>query len=177
MGGGGKRGGRGRWGGLGRCGSAVIGWVDRGFFCSIGRWPLLVARDLGRCFVISVAVRPGHELKWPRLIAHRSVDGSGLKAQAWRKAARSCVVRRWRMAPLATWRFAGGWDASVDSGMVALGARGIFQRPFDWFRWPTMMTWPFFRILTSYLVKRATQSSSHSCPMEIKEPDLRSLKM
>jgi hypothetical protein len=43
--------------------SAVMGLIDRRFFCSIQRCPLLVARDLGRCFVISVAVRPGQELK------------------------------------------------------------------------------------------------------------------
>jgi hypothetical protein len=76
--------------------SAVI-LVHRIFFCFIRRWPLLVASDFARCLVTRDAVRPGHELKWPRWMARRNV--------------------------------------------------------------------------TSYLVKRATQSSSHSCPREIREPD------
>ena len=34
-----------------------------------------------------------------------------------------------------------------------------------------------FTISTGYLVNIATQTSSHSCPMEIRDPDLRSSKM
>jgi hypothetical protein len=34
--------------------------------------------DLGKCFVINNVVRPGKVPKWPRLIVHGSVDGTGL---------------------------------------------------------------------------------------------------
>ena len=40
-----------------------------------------------------------------------------------------------------------------------------------------MMIFPYFAISTWYFVNIATQSSSHSCPMEIRDPDLRSSKM
>ena len=54
-----------------------------------------------------------------------------------------------------------------------LGARAIFHKPLEGFRWPTMTILPFFTIFTWYLVNIATQSSSHSCPVEIREQDLR----
>ena len=38
-------------------------FVDCMFFCSMPRWPLLVAGDLGRSLVMRVVVRPGHKLK------------------------------------------------------------------------------------------------------------------
>jgi hypothetical protein len=42
---------------------SVVILVDCIFFCSTRRWPLLVAGDLGRCLVMRVVVRPGHNLK------------------------------------------------------------------------------------------------------------------
>ena len=42
---------------------SVVTLVDCMFFCSMHRWPLLVASDLGRCLVTRVVVRLGHELK------------------------------------------------------------------------------------------------------------------
>ena len=44
-------------------GRSVVILVDCMFFCSMHRWPLLVASDLGRCLVTRVVVRLGHELK------------------------------------------------------------------------------------------------------------------
>ena len=61
---------------------SVVSVVERMFFCCMRRWPLLVARDLVRCFVMRDVVNPGHVVKCPFLIARRKVDGCGLKAQA-----------------------------------------------------------------------------------------------
>ena len=58
-----------------------------------------------------------------------------------------------------------------------MGARGILHRPLEGLRWPPMMIFPSFTISTWYLVNIATQSSLHSCLMEIRDPDLRSSKM
>ena len=58
-----------------------------------------------------------------------------------------------------------------------LGARGMFHNKLEGFRWPPMMIFSFFTISTWYLVNSATQLLSHSCPIDIREPDLRSLKM
>ena len=58
-----------------------------------------------------------------------------------------------------------------------LGARGMFHRPLEGLRWPPMMIFLSFTISTWYLVNIATQSSSHSCQLEIRDPDLRSSKM
>jgi hypothetical protein len=45
---------------------SVVTLVDCMFFCSMRRWPLLVASDLGIFLVMTVVVRPGHDLKRPR---------------------------------------------------------------------------------------------------------------
>ena len=58
-----------------------------------------------------------------------------------------------------------------------LGAIGMLHRPLEGLRCPPIMTFPFFTISTWYLVNMATQSLSHSCPMETRDPDLRSSKM
>jgi hypothetical protein len=42
-------------------GSKAGNLVDCKFFCSIGRCPLLVASDLGRCFVMRDLLSPGQE--------------------------------------------------------------------------------------------------------------------
>jgi hypothetical protein len=63
-------------------GRLVVILVDCAFFCCMQRWPLLVASDFGRCLVTKDAVRLDQESKCPRWMAHRKVDGSGLKAQA-----------------------------------------------------------------------------------------------
>ena len=57
------------------------------------------------------------------------------------------------------------------------GTRGTFHKLLEVFFWPPMMIFPFFTISTWYLVNIATQSLPHSGPMEIRDPDFRSLKM
>ena len=51
-----------------------------------------MAMDFGRFFVIIEVVRPGEVLKWPCLMALRSVDSIGLKIVSWRKTASSDFV-------------------------------------------------------------------------------------
>ena len=58
-----------------------------------------------------------------------------------------------------------------------LGVIGMLHRPLEGLRWPPMMIFPFFTISTWYLVNITTQSSSHSCPTETRDTDLRSSKM
>ena len=38
--------------------------------------------DWGRCLEIRLADRPGHDVKWPLLMAAMKVDLTGLKAEA-----------------------------------------------------------------------------------------------
>ena len=57
-----------------------------------------------------------------------------------------------------------------------LGSSGIFHRPLVRSRKPVIMTWLCFKISTSNLVKMAMQSSPKSCPMEMREPVVISLK-
>jgi hypothetical protein len=42
-------------------------------------WPLIVASDLGRSFLMSSHVRPGHVAKKPDLMATNHVDVVGMK--------------------------------------------------------------------------------------------------
>ena len=95
--------------------------VDWMFCCSMRRCPLLVASDFFKCLVIRVVVRPGQESKWLCRIARRKVEYCGLKAQAWRKAARSCLVLTFLMAPLA--------ECCTCGVSVSFGASGMCQRP------------------------------------------------
>ena len=47
--------------------------------------------DCGRCLEIRLEERPGHDVKWPRLMAVMKVDFTGLKAYAWNYLASSCL--------------------------------------------------------------------------------------
>ena len=58
-----------------------------------------------------------------------------------------------------------------------IGSNGIFHRPLVWSRKLVMMTWFCLNFFASNLVKTATQLSSQICPMEMREPMVRSLKM
>ena len=49
-----------------------------------------MASDFGRCFVMRDGVRFGQESKCPHFNARSSVDGFGMKAQAFRYFDRSC---------------------------------------------------------------------------------------
>ena len=68
-------------------GTEVWSFVEFKLRCCKIRWTLLVARDFGRCFVMIDSVRPGQDEKCPHLMTQRKVDGRGLKANPWRKAA------------------------------------------------------------------------------------------
>ena len=62
--------------------------------------------DRGRCLEMRLAERPGHNVKWPRLMAVMKVNLMGLKADAWKHLASLCLVVSERRMPLA-WR---GWE-------------------------------------------------------------------
>ena len=57
-----------------------------------------------------------------------------------------------------------------------MGSSGMFHRPLVRSRKPVIITCLCFNILTSNLVKMATHLSSQSCPMEMREPVVMSLK-
>ena len=48
--------------------------------------------DCGRFLEIRLAERPGHDVKWPRLMAVLKVHLTGLKAAAWNYLASSILV-------------------------------------------------------------------------------------
>ena len=96
-------------------GSSMV-LVDWMFFCCPQRCPLLVVSDFGRCFLMRDVVSPGQDDKCPRFMARRNVDGMGMYAAPWRKAARSDLLCWHENALAATWK--------------GLGVNGIFQRPF-----------------------------------------------
>ena len=82
-------------------GTVVWSFVEFKLSCCMLRWPLLVERDFGKYFAMRDSVRPGHDEKWPLLMARRKVDGRGLKAHQWRKAASLLFVFTCLMALLA----------------------------------------------------------------------------
>ena len=75
-------------------------FVEFKLCCCMRMWNLLTERKLGKYFVMRDSVRPIQDKKWPRLMARRKVDGIGLKAHPWRKAASSLFVFACLMAPL-----------------------------------------------------------------------------
>ena len=135
--------------------------------------------------------RPGQEVKWPRSMARMKVETVGQKTFPWRKAANSALVEEERRAlealdvdlegavdnnlVLAPRAHAGCWTSCGGVG-EHFGARGIDQRPLVVSLVPVMMTVPSLIIWTSYLEKRAMQSSSQSLPMEMREPVVRPSK-
>ena len=130
--------------------------------------------DLGSFLRISSEERPGQVTKCPRLMARTKVEGTGLNAVAWRKPARSVCVWAQRIALVALDRIGlvvglgttgGRWTSSW-----SFGAKGIVQRPLVFSRGPTIITRPSLIIFTSYLLNRATQSSSQSLLIEIRDP-------
>ena len=57
-----------------------------------------------------------------------------------------------------------------------LGSSGMFHKPLVRLHKPVIMTWLCFKMFTSNLVKMAMQSSSQSCPMDMRESVVMSLK-
>ncbi len=70
--------------GKGEEGLVLVVLVERTFLQSCLRWPLAVARDLGRCLRTKSEVRPGHVEKKPALMACVQVQVTGLKQVHWR---------------------------------------------------------------------------------------------
>ena len=113
------------------------------------------------------SVSPGQEVKCPRLIARTRVETTGLKSAPCRKEARSALIDLERIALEAMDRVNDGALVTME-GREDLGAKGMVQRPLL-LRGPLIITFPFFIILTSYLVNNTIQSSSHNLLMEISE--------
>ena len=113
------------------------------------------------------SVSPGQEVKWPRLIARTRVETTGLKSVPWRKEARSALMDLERMALEAMDGVDVGALVTME-GREDLGAKGMVQRPLL-LRGPLIITFPFFIILTSYLLNNTIQSTSHNLLMEISE--------
>ena len=72
-------------------GSSMV-FVDLMFFCCPQRCPLLVASDFRICFLMRDAVSTGQDEKCICVMAQRNVDGMGLNAALWRKAAMSDLI-------------------------------------------------------------------------------------
>ncbi len=129
------------------------------------RFPLQVASDFGRCLAISVLLRLGQEEKWPRRMARRNVEMDGLKAQPCKKAESllfDCLLR--------IMLFARCCFVELGGLVLDLGASRMFQSPLVVFLFPLIMTFPFLMMSTWYLEKRATQPSSQSWPIEMRDP-------
>ena len=108
-------------------------------------------------------MKPGQDVKCPRLMALISVETTGHPTIPWRKDANSALVAEDRMALLAIL----GGSGSVVGCLVG---NGIFQRPLLGLRVPVRMVDPFLTILTLCLSKRAVQLSSQSFPIEMRDP-------
>ena len=66
--------------------------VDLVFWYCWRRWPRAVLTEGGRCFVMSLVVRPGQVEKNPALIALIHVVITGQKHILWYQIARFCFV-------------------------------------------------------------------------------------
>ena len=91
------------------CGSGRL--VERRFFLSWSRWPLIIASTFGRCLEIKLVVSQGQEVKCLRLIALRKVLGPGLKQAPPTHYANSFLVLSTPMMPFAE---GGSWKLMED---------------------------------------------------------------
>ena len=66
--------------------------VDLVFWYCWRRWPRAVLTEGGRCFVMSLVVRPGQVEKKPAFIALIHVVTTGQKQMRWYQIARFCFV-------------------------------------------------------------------------------------
>ena len=69
-----------------------------------------------------------------------------------------------------------GWERFDGCWAWGLGSSGMFHRPLVRSCNPVIINWLCFNIFTSNLVNMATQSSSQSCPMDMREPVVMSFK-
>ena len=157
--------------------------VDLRLFLSWSRWPLTVASTFGRCLGIKLVVSLGQEVKCLRLIARRKVLGAGLKHAPLKYWANYILVLStlmmtftegevWRLVEVGAGFLEGRWRLDVLLDLL----RGILHSPWL-FLGPLIMALLFLIMLRSYFVNNEIQSSSHSWPMETKEPVLRESKM
>ena len=112
--------------------------------CCSRRCPLLVAKDFGRNLVISVVVRPGKVVRWPRFMARRRVETAGLNKVPWRNAARSLLDVEASMVLQARLVLGG----ALGGARAVLGGSGMFQRPLVLLRGPLMMSDPSLMMCT-----------------------------
>ena len=144
--------------------------VDRSFFVSWSRWPLAVSIPFGWCFEIRDSVSTSHEIKFLLLIAWIMVHRTGLKHTPERYLASSCFVWSSLIIPI----------ARKIGGLFGIGGlslpRGILHRPLS-LRWPVMIPLLFVRITRLYLENKATQLSSHSWTIDIRDLVARLSKM
>ena len=80
---------------------SLFDWAERRLFCSWLRWPFTVKEYWGRYLEIRLAERPGHDMKWPLLMAAIKVELTVLKADAWKYWESLCLVVSWHIIPLA----------------------------------------------------------------------------
>jgi hypothetical protein len=116
--------------------------------------------------VISVVVRPGKVVRWPRFMARRRVETAGLNKVPWRNAARSLLDVEVSIVLQA--RLVRG--GALEGARAVLGGSGMFQRPLVLFRGPLIRSDPSLMICTWCFVRMAAQSLSQSCPIELSEP-------
>ena len=58
--------------------------MEQRFFCYWSRWPFTLKGGFGRFLEMSLAERPDHDVKWPRLMVAMKIDFKGLKSAAWK---------------------------------------------------------------------------------------------
>lgn len=66
------------------CSSIFVGnFVDWSPYLLLFKWPWYIWIDLGKCFVIRLALKPDHIVKWLLLIALTNVSVAGYKQVVW----------------------------------------------------------------------------------------------
>ena len=103
--------------------------------------------DFGRCFVIREVVILSQVVKWPRLMALRSVYSIVLNIVPWRKAASSDFV--W-VEPMMLQDRSGVVVAVLARGNLLFWDKGMFQIPLDLFWVTLMITRPFLTMWTFF---------------------------
>ena len=53
---------------------------------------------------------------------------------------------------------------------IVVGMMGTFHNPFVWFRYTVSTCWPCFKTWSVFLLNRARQLSSQSCPIDRRWP-------
>ena len=140
----------------------TVDLVDCRFARSWSIWPSDVAMESGRKRVMYVMLRPGQVRKLLFLIARRKLQGVGLKQHRRRYWINSVfVLSLVMMARALCWM-----------GFFI----GMSQSPSSRFLCPCITTRDSFMTWILFLSRMKTQSSSQSCPREIRDALWRSSK-